>query len=138
MIEKIWKDIEGYENLYRISNYGKVLSLNYRRTGKEKILKLRGNGKGYVTVNFSIGDKYKNFYIHILVAQAFIPNPDNLPEVNHKDGIKNNCYVENLERITNSGNRNQSYRVIKVKHPTIKTVLKFSKNEEFIPEWESA
>ena len=92
-----WRDIKGYEGKYMVSNLGRVKSLNYSNTGKEGILNARDNGKGYLRVILWKDGKDKKYRINRLVAQAFIPNPDNLPEVNHKDEDKTNNRVENLE-----------------------------------------
>lgn len=89
-----WIDIEGYEGMYQVSNQGRVKSLKF---GKEKILKSGNNGRGYLQVNLSKDGKQAHKQIHRLVAQAFIPNPNNLQEVNHKDEDKTNNHVENLE-----------------------------------------
>lgn len=95
MIEEIYKDIQGYEGLYQISNLGNVKSLHTR--GKEKILKPAKNHKGYLTVGLCQQEKQKTHYIHRLVAMAFIENPNNLPQINHKDINPANNTVENLE-----------------------------------------
>ena len=108
LIDEIWADIEGYKGDYQISNYGRVKSFC---TGKERILKPEQNGTGYLNIKLVSGKKHKHFYIHILVANAFIPNPDNLPEVNHKFGIKFDCYFENLEWITPGGNNKHAYDI---------------------------
>ena len=97
MKEEIWKDIQGYEGLYMVSNLGRVKSLNYHRTGKERIMKPSDNGHGYLFVVLCKDGKDKNCRINRLVAQAFLPNPNNLPEVNHKDENPKNNRVENLE-----------------------------------------
>ncbi len=103
MIE-IWKDIKGYEGIYQVSNTGKVRSLdrkvwNYIKKGR--ILKPHDNGHGYYNVSLSDGDKKsKHTYIHILVAEAFIPNPNNYTQVNHKDFNKANNAVDNLEWVS--------------------------------------
>ena len=104
MREEIWKDIEGFEGYYQVSNMGRVKSLNYRRTGKEKILKGYDNGYGYLRVMLSKEGKNKQYRINRLVAQAFIENPDNLPEVNHKDKVRTNNCVDNLEWCTTQYN----------------------------------
>lgn len=92
-----WKPIEGYEGLYEVSSLGSVKSLNYNRTGKERILKSQNNGKGYLLVALCRDGKRKFFQIHRLVATAFIPNPNNYPHINHKDENPLNNIVNNLE-----------------------------------------
>ena len=100
-MKEIWKDIEGYEGLYQVSNLGRVRTLNYRRQkGVIKILKQAMNGKQHVcysAVELSKNGTGKIFKVHRLVAMAFIPNPDNLPEVNHKDENHTNNVWTNLE-----------------------------------------
>lgn len=106
-LNEIWKDIEGYENQYQVSNLGRVKSLNRVKKnteGKEvfrlgKILNPNINKKnGYASVMF--GYKGKRKYIHRLVAIAFIPNPENKPCINHKNKIRDYNYTENLEWVT--------------------------------------
>lgn len=99
-----WRPLVGYEGLYEVSNMGRVKSLNYRRTGKEKILEPYDDGYGYLKVKLFKDGKGKNCRINRLVAIAFIPNPYNLPEVNHKDEDKTNNCVENLEWCTSQYN----------------------------------
>ena len=89
-----WRDIEGFDGLYQVSNQGRVKSLKY---GKEKILKGVKSCNGYLTVGLCKDGKEVRKYIHRLVAEAFLPNPQNLPQVNHKDEDKTNNCVENLE-----------------------------------------
>ena len=101
---EIWKDIEGFEGYYMVSNLGNVKSLNYRHTGKEKILKPSDNGHGYLKVGLFKDGKRKDCRINRLVAIAFIPNPYNLPEVNHIDHCRINNNVENLEWCTSQYN----------------------------------
>lgn len=94
---EIWKDIVGYEGCYQVSNLGRVKSLNYLQKGKEQILKAQVVSCGYFAVTLSKEGKSKTHTIHRLVAKTFIDNPDNLPQVNHKDEDKTNNRVENLE-----------------------------------------
>ena len=96
-MKEIWRDIKRYEGRYRVSNLGRVKSLNYSNTGKEGILNAEDNGKGYLRVKLWKDGKVEKCRINRLVAQAFLPNPDNLPEVNHKDEDKTNNRVDNLE-----------------------------------------
>ena len=106
---EVWKDIPGFEN-YQISNYGNVKSLNYGRTGKTKLLKPTISGKGYLQVRLSKFGKPNALLVHRLVAIAFIPNPDNLPHINHKDENKLNNNPNNLEWCDNSYNNNYGTR----------------------------
>lgn len=97
MKTEIWQPVKGYEGLYEVSNLGRIKSLNYNHTGKEKILKPANNGWGYLQIVLCRDGKVKHFKVHRLVAIAFLPNPEGLPEVNHKDENKSNNCVENLE-----------------------------------------
>ena len=105
---EIWKDIEGYENKYQISNLGNVKSLETwtgdKYIWREKILKNMVYGNGYYYVCLSKNGKVKKYKVNRLVAQAFIPNPDNKPFTNHIDGDKLNNNVDNLEWCTQSEN----------------------------------
>ena len=114
-----WKDIKGYEGLYQVSDCGNVKSLerdvfNYRGTvirhTEEKILVQNIGKLGYAYVNLYLNGKPKSIKTHRLVAMAFLPNPENKPQVNHKDeNPLNNC-VENLEWCTASYNANYGTR----------------------------
>lgn len=102
-MEEIWKDIEGYEGLYQVSNEGRVKSLARSYTsgvGTKHIAEhfcKYSNNNNYLRVNLYKNGKMKWFSVHRLVAEAFIPNPDNLPQVNHKDEVKTNNHINNLE-----------------------------------------
>lgn len=105
---EIWKDMKGWEGIYQVSNYGRVKSLErtiYKKRGgilyvTEKILKPRVNTHGYMTVHISKVGLAKVLRIHTAVAQAFVPNPNNYPHINHLDGIKANNSADNLEWCT--------------------------------------
>lgn len=99
-MQEVWKDIDGYEGKYQVSNLGRVKSLNYNRTGEEKLLKPLENKCGYVRVVLYKDRRAKNYLIHRLVAETFIPNPNNYPIINHKDENKQNNKVKNLEWCT--------------------------------------
>ena len=105
-----WKDINGYEGLYKVSNKGRVKSLNYNHTKKEKILKPYINNCGYEIVCLSKNNTRKQYLIHRLVAEAFIPNPNNYSEVNHINEDKLNNYVNNLEWCNKKYNMNYGSR----------------------------
>lgn len=96
-MKEVFKDIPGYEGLYQVSNLGRVKSLNYRHTRKEKIMTPQNNGHGYLHIKIYNNNKRHCYYVHRLVAQTFIENPDNLPQVNHKDLNRQNNKVSNLE-----------------------------------------
>lgn len=109
--KEIWKDIQGYEGLYQVSNLGNVKNKIQPYLKQEKIYKKFSNSNGYLFVGLRKDKKRKFKYIHRLVAEAFIPNPNNLPQINHKDENKQNNCVNNLEWCTNK--YNQNYGTIK-------------------------
>lgn len=127
---EIWKDIPGYEGIYQVSTSGRVKSLKF---GKERILKPIRNNCGYLQVELCKNGECKRFYVHRLVAQVFLPNPNNLPEVNHIDEDKINNRVENLEFCDRIYNINYGTRTDKYSKP----VLQFNKDGTFIREWKS-
>ena len=100
-----WRDIEGYEDWYEISNLGRVRSIDNR-----KILKTNFSKDGYERVTITKDKITRNMSIHRLVAKAFIPNPYKLPQVNHIDGDKTNNNVDNLEWCTNQENHNHKMK----------------------------
>jgi hypothetical protein len=123
------KEIQGYEGLYRISSDGKVYSLN--GTKKTYI-----SNTGYERVNLWKKGKGKKYSIHRLVAIAFIPNPDNYKEVNHKDGNKRNNHVTNLEWCNASQNIKHAYSNNLI-HQKTTGVIQYTKDFIKIKEWES-
>lgn len=106
---EVWKDIPNYEGLYQISNLGNVKSLcfgarNIKKSNIVKLLHQSRNNLGYHKVQLYKDGKSKMFYVHRLVAMSFIPNPDNKPQINHKDGNKDNNTIDNLEWVTSKEN----------------------------------
>lgn len=99
VIMEIWKPIKEYEGLYEVSSFGNVRSIK-RNTTNGKIMKLQKTKTGYYRVGLCKNNKVKCYSVHRLVAQAFIPNLNNLPQVNHKNECKTNNNVENLEWCT--------------------------------------
>lgn len=104
-----WKFIPGYDCRYMVSNKGRVLSLNYNKTGIPRLLSIN-IFKGYNRVGLTQNGKPKWNFVHRLVAAAFLPNPNNLPCVNHKNEIKTDNRVENIEWCSYSYNINYGAR----------------------------
>lgn len=139
---EIWKDIRGLEGLYQVSNFGRVKRLeridctNHKH--RELILKPK-LGRGYYQVTFSVNGKRYQPLIHRLVAQTFIPNHNNLPQVNHKDCNPKNNRADNLEWVTAKDNYN--YAPTYAKHVNnqyrSKRVCQYTLDGEFVREWPS-
>ena len=111
-MEEIWKDILNYEGYYQVSNLGNIRSLDREITRSDGVKQIRRgaimarryNDDGYPIAKLSKNGKSKSIAIHILVARAFIPNPNNLSDVNHKDFDRDNAAAENLEWISHGDN----------------------------------
>lgn len=112
-MSEIWKPVVEYEGLYEVSNLGRVKSLPRNGTTRqERILKPTLKKSGYVDICLQKKGKRKYTHLHQIVARAFIPNPDNKPQVNHIDGNKQNNAVDNLEWNTASENLRHKFRVL--------------------------
>lgn len=148
MKEELWKPVLGYEGFYEVSNLGRVRSLNRptknrNKLAKGRILKGKISSNGYPTVHLSLNGIANWIHIHRLVALAFIPNPDNLPMINHLNEIKTDNRVENLEWCTALHNNNWGTRTIrsslsKINHPKRSMpVIQLSLDGSFVAEYPS-
>ena len=106
--EEVWKDVDGYGGLYKVSNLGRVMS--FHKDPKGIIMNPSNISGNYKRVELHYNNKHKLGLVHRMVAQAFLPNPDNLPEVNHRDEDPSNNNVDNLEWITHKDNMNYGTR----------------------------
>lgn len=148
-----WRDVVGYEGLYQVSNLGRVKSLRRRlkhsdgrlRFYPEKIIKDLNTGTGYRHVCLYQNKRRKQSYVHRLVAEAFIPNPNNFGDVNHIDGCKTNNHYQNLEWCSRSKNIKHAYdNGLKsshlseaIKHRS-RIVLQYTQDGELIAQYTSA
>ena len=127
------KNIKGYEGLYAVTSCGKVWSYK-----SKKFLKPRANNDGYLYINLCRNGKCKSYTIHRLVAMAYIPNPENLPEINHKDENKTNNCLQNLEWCDRKYNINYGNHIEKASNSRKKPILQYDLDGNFIREWPSA
>ena len=127
------KDIKNYEGLYAVTSCGKVWSYKYK-----KFLTPIFNNRGYLMVNLCKDGKMKHFTIHRLVAEAYLPNPENLPQINHRDENKENNCLQNLEWGDSKYNANYGTRNKKVSNSNKIPILQYTLDGEFIREWSSA
>lgn len=145
---EIFVPIKGYEGLYEVSNLGRVKSLakfrgtNYSCPIGEKIMKGKPNTNGYLQVGLSKNSLKKQPFVHRLVAQHFIENPNNLPEVNHKNGHCTCNEYWNLEWCTRKENEEHAWKTgLKQmrgdKHPLSRRVLQIDMQGNVIKEWEN-
>lgn len=134
---EIWKDIKGYEGLYQVSNFGNIKSLRKWNGARgkhfyescERILTPTDNGYGYCIVCLVKNHFRKNYYVHRLVAEAFIENPYGYPQINHKDYNRKNNNVDNLEWCTSK--QNTQYSSVNMRKPRINPT-KSNTGERFI------
>ena len=123
------RDVKNYEGLYAVTSCGRVWSYK-----NKCFLKPGVSTKGYLVVNLCKDGQRKMYSLHRIVAEAYIPNPDNLPQVNHKDENKANNCLQNLEWCDHKYNINYGTRNDKIKKP----ILQFTLDGEFIREWDCA
>ena len=146
-----------YEGLYKVSNFGRILSLNYRNTGKPGLMNTGERTDGYLQVELCNNKEYKKCLVHRLVAETFLPNPENKPEVNHKiegnEGKKINIVIFNedgsidkertsIEWVTrkennNYGTHNERISKAMTNGKLSKRVIQLTLTGEFIKEWPS-
>lgn len=134
-MKEIWKDVKDFEGHYQVSNFGRLRSLDRKiifKNGrvclyKGKIRKLNKSDNGYIVVGLFNKCNYRMVTLHRLIAETFIPNPDNLPEVNHKDENRLNNNVDNLEWCTHKYNNEYSHTMEKAYISKRKSVLQIDK-----------
>lgn len=138
-----WRAVSGYEGRYEISNYGRVKNVKLNHILKPLLVI-----GGYFRVDLSSNNNVKHFRLHKLVAEAFIPNPNNLPQINHKDENKSNNRADNLEWCTAKYNANYGTAIKRrVEHTNYKNrsnekkykpILQFTLDNVFVKRWKSA
>lgn len=112
MNKEIWRTIEGYNGMYQVSNLGNVKSLRF---GKERVLKTAFDNNGYHRLGLYKDGKVKKWYVHRLVCEAFIPNPDDKPCIDHINTDRTDNRVENLRWATVKENQNNPLTILKRK-----------------------
>ena len=143
---EVWNPVKGYEGLYKVSSMGRVKSLErispQGHLLKERILRLFKNPSGYLYVNLNKDGKHKQARVHRLVAEAFLGNPDNLPQINHRDEVKTSNHYSNLEWCDTKYNNTYGTRIIRVAEKQrngklSKKVCQYNLDGELIKEWSS-
>ena len=136
MDQEIWKDIDGYDGIYQVSNFGRVKNVRYNR-----LLKLGHNEKGYVRVTLTKNNKCKTLKVHRLVAIAFISKPSKDEEINHINNIRDDNRVSNLEWCSHRKNmsltKNKKHLYLKKRNTTHKYLYNFFKDGELIGRYNS-
>ncbi len=142
IMKKEWADIKGFEGMYKISNLGEIISLarvikakdGVQYPIKKKIKKLKVNTDGYIMVYLYKENKASYLYVHRLIGEYFIPNPLNLPCINHKNGDKSDNRICNLEWCTYSHNNYHAYKILNKKCWKSKAVLIYNRKGELLKE----
>ena len=145
MTKEVWRDIEGYEGLYQISDQGRVKSLERKFIGKigreryvkECFLKPGADRGGYLRVGLCDGEKRKTFKVHRLVCEAFHENPDSKPQVNHINEIKTDNRASNLEWATARENSNFGTRTERLGKAQSKPVGQYTLDGDLVKVWQS-
>lgn len=141
-----WKDVVGFEGLYKVSESGIVMSLGNgnstnSETKKQRVIKAKLKTRGYLQVKLSKDSKRAYISVHRIVAKAFIPNEQNKSEVNHIDGNKLNNHVSNLEWNTSSENQKHAFRMglqkrtVGKESPCAKAIIQLDKEGTIVKEW---
>lgn len=142
--KEIWKPIKGYEGYYEVSNLGRVRSVERIVERKDGSIR-RYKGKilspcfphGYAHVNLARNGKYKSVKVHRLVAESFIPNPNNYSEINHKNEIKDDNRVSNLEWCSRKYNCNYGNRASKFIQSKSKEIVQLTLEGDYISKYKS-
>lgn len=151
LLNEEWRDVQDYEGVYQVSNYGRIKRVEHTKVYKSAnqsgkfmahyrydamILKPCFDSGGYIQIHLCRHQKKRWTKIHRLVAEAFLPNPDNLPQVNHKDGNKENSRLDNLEWVSMSDNMQHAYKT-GLNFGRVKAILQFDLNGNFVQEFKS-
>lgn len=130
---EIWKDIRGYERTYQVSNLGRVKRIF--KNGKENVLTGKKDKDGYIEVILSSHQRKKYYRLHRLVAEAFVPNLESKPQINHKDRNKQNNSADNLEWVT--GSENVAHTFVTGRKIYRRPVVQYARNMDVLACWDS-